>query len=74
MRNAVVMRNAKDFLKSKTTWAGLAAIAAAIGSYFGKEYSFSQAEQQIVIALLGIFLRDTIAKGQASSCESRRGE
>lgn len=56
------MRFAADFLRSKTTWAGIAAILGAVASYLAGKESFGQAEQQAVVAALGIFLRDAVVK------------
>jgi hypothetical protein len=59
------MKFAKSFASSKTTWAGLAAILAAVASALAGQMTWGQAEQQIVIATLGICLRDCVAKTAA---------
>ncbi len=47
---------------SKTFWAALATIVAAVGGYLTGEIALGTAFQAIVTALLGICLRDGIAK------------
>lgn len=44
-------------LKSKTIWAGLAAIATAAGGYAGGDLSAADAIQTGFTGLIGIFLR-----------------
>jgi hypothetical protein len=62
------MRWARDWATSKTTWAGIAAILGAVASCLAGKESFGQAEQQAVVAALGIFLRDAVVKtGEAPS-------
>jgi hypothetical protein len=56
------MRWAKSFWKSKTTWTGIVALLGAMASYLAGKESLAQAEQQAVVALFGVFLRDSIAK------------
>jgi len=49
-------------VKSKTFWAGLGAIVAAIGSHVMGEISLTAMLQLIVPAVLAIFIRDGVAK------------
>jgi hypothetical protein len=48
------------WLKSKTFWAGIAAIAAALAGYFGGEASLVDTLQLVFTALIGIFLRSGV--------------
>lgn len=57
---------AKDWWKSKTTYAGLASVLTAAASYLMGKESLAQAEQQVWLALMAVFIRDTISKGPAS--------
>jgi hypothetical protein len=49
--------------KQKTTWAGLAAIISGLGAYFTGELVLFEAMQIVFTGLIGIFLRQGIAKG-----------
>lgn len=48
----------KNLIKTKTFWAGIGGILAAVGGVVTGEASAAQAIQTGVISLMGIFLRD----------------
>lgn len=52
----------KQFLKQKTTWAGIAAIATGIGLYIAGEKT--EALQTIIGGIGLVFLRQAVAKGK----------
>ena len=51
-----------NLLKSKTAWAGVAGIVAAVGGYFTGEIELATALQTGFGCLIAIFLRDGIEK------------
>lgn len=53
--------------KQKTTWTGIAAALAAAGGYLTGELMLSAALQLFFTALIGIFLRQGVAKGGKSN-------
>ena len=52
----------EEILKQKTTWAGLAFIATMALPKFGVTEEIAQGIQVVLIGLMGIFLRQGIAK------------
>lgn len=52
------------FLKSKTTWVALAAIATSVGMYFNGDVSLGQAIQLVFTSLFGVTLRDAIVSSR----------
>ena len=52
----------KGFFKSKTTWTGITSIVASIGAIATGAISLSVALPGIIIAAMGVVIRDTIAK------------
>lgn len=55
------------FYKQKTTWAGIVAALTAVGGYFTGELILSAALQLFFTALIGVFLRQGVAKGGKSN-------
>ena len=53
-----------EILKQKTTWTGIIAIIGAVGGYFSGGVVISDAIQIAITGLIGIFLRQGIAKGK----------
>jgi len=51
-----------SWYKQKTTWAGVAAAIGAIGAYLTGEVSLMAAGQLFFTGLIGIFLRQGVAK------------
>ena len=49
-------------LKQKTTWAGIIAVIGAVGGFFSNEIAGVDAIQIAITGLIGIFLRQGIAK------------
>ena len=49
-------------IRSKTFWAGIAGMVAAIGGVATGEMSVAQGIQTALIAVLGVFGRDAVAK------------
>ena len=50
----------KPLYKSKTFWAGISGLAAAIGGYATGSLTLAAAVQAGITALIGIFLRDAV--------------
>jgi len=53
----------KPFYKQKTTWTGIVAAITAVAGYATGELVLSAALQLFFTALIGIFLRQGVAKG-----------
>jgi hypothetical protein len=54
----------KEILKQKTTWTGIVAIVTAIGGYYTGGLASADAIEIMITGLIGIFLRQGIAKGK----------
>ena len=52
-----------NVLKQKTTWTGIAAVVSAVGGFLTGTLPIAVALQLAFTGLLGIFLRQGIAKG-----------
>lgn len=55
------MALSRDFLRSKTTWTGLAGLIAAISGYYAGSLTLEQAVLTGLVALQSVWLRDTVA-------------
>jgi len=56
--------NIEVLFRSKTFWTGAAGVVAALGGYAMGEIEAGVALQAVLTALIGIFLRDAVAKVQ----------
>jgi len=56
--------NVEVLFRSKTFWTGVTGIVAAAGGYATGEIEAGAALQTVLTALIGIFLRDAVAKVQ----------
>lgn len=54
--------NMKNLVKTKTFWAGMAGLVAAVGGAVTGDVSTAQAVQTGIVSLMGIFLRDGMLK------------
>ncbi|NJK43809.1 MAG: hypothetical protein HC933_05575 [Pleurocapsa sp. SU_196_0] len=59
--------NLAALVKTKTFWTGLIAILSALGAFVMGDMNLAQFIQTTVTGLIGIFLRDALTKGGASS-------
>jgi hypothetical protein len=53
----------KKLIKSKTVWAGVSAVIAAVGGYYTGQMDMAAAVQTGIGGLIAIFLRDGMTKG-----------
>jgi len=56
------MSTTREMLKSKTTWTGITGVIGAAGGFFTGALDSAQAIQLAITSLLGVFLRQGIAK------------
>ncbi len=54
----------KKLLKQKTTWAGLSLVIGGLAAGMTGDASWGQALQASIVGLMGIFMRQGIAKGK----------
>ncbi len=65
------MNRLEILLRSKTFWAAVTAIVGAAAGYFTGELTPSVAVQMVTTAVIGLFLRDGIARSQVVSLENQ---
>jgi hypothetical protein len=58
------MSKVRTVLKQKTTWAGIAGLLSAVGGWYTGSIDVGTAGQIAITSLIGIFLRQGIAKGE----------